>query len=372
MRALRIALLGGRGVPARYGGFETLMEELGSRLAENGHSVTVYCRSRYTPRGIDHHRGVRLVRLPSLYTKHLETPAHTALACLHAVRERFDVALMVNGANAFFCPVLQLAGTPVALSVDGIERQRAKWGRLGQIVYLLSERLAVLLPKALVTDAEVISNYYLERHRAKSTVLTYGVEPEPVPSGETLARLRLEPNEYFLYVSRFEPENNAHRVVEAYRKVNGEMPLVMVGDAPYASSYIRRLKRDADPRVVFPGAIYGPGYRELLSHARAYVQATEVGGTHPALVEAMGYGNCVVVNDTPENREVAGGCALYFKASSSASLASHLERLRTAPERAKELGELSARRARAQYSWLPIVRGYERLFRSMVAGKKEP
>ena len=113
---------------------------------------------------------------------------------------------------------------------------------------------------------------------------------------------------FFLYVSRFEPENNPHRVAEAYRAVGGDLPLVMVGGAPYASAFIACFTRGADPRILFPGAIYGEGYRELLSHALAYIHATEVGGTHPALVEAMGYGNCVVVNDTPENREVAGRC----------------------------------------------------------------
>ncbi|RMH22658.1 MAG: DUF1972 domain-containing protein, partial [Acidobacteria bacterium] len=313
-RSLRLALIGSRGIPARYGGYETLMEELAVRLAARGHRVTVYCRTRYTRRHETSFRGVRLVRLPTIPSKHLDTPIHTLLSCLHALGQRYDAALVVNGANAIFLPLLAVAGTPAALHVDGIEQRRAKWGRFGRAVYALSERLACRWPQALVTDAAVIRDHYRQRYGARSWLLTYGVEARPPAATGKLEELGLEPRRYFLYVSRFEPENNPHRVVEAYRRVGGDLPLVMVGDAPYARRFIAALRAAADRRVLFPGAIYGDGYRELLSHALAYVHATEVGGTHPALVEAMGYGNCVVVNDTPENREVMAGCGLLFRA----------------------------------------------------------
>ncbi len=364
----RIALLGSRGIPARYGGYETLMEELAPRLARAGFDVTVYCRSHYTPRSLTEYRGVSLRVLPTLRTRHLDTPVHTFLSCFDALgrgAERFDAALLVNGANGLFVPLLTLGGTAVALHVDGIERQRAKWGLLGRAVYALSERLACVLPAALVTDAEVIRAYYLERYGADSTVITYGVEARPVAAGETLARLGLASRRYFLYVSRFEPENNPHRVVEAYRRVGGELPLVMVGDAPYAAEFIAGLRARADRRVLFPGAIYGEGYRELLSHALAYVHATEVGGTHPALVEAMGYGNCVLVNETPENREVAGDAGRYFRALEPESLARRLEEVRESPEAAREAGERAAGRARRRYSWDAVAERYAELFRRL-------
>ncbi|MCP4204900.1 MAG: glycosyltransferase family 1 protein [bacterium] len=360
-----IALMGSRGIPACYGGFETLFEELAPRLVELGFDVTVYCRSRYTARDCRKFKGVRLVRLPSLYAKYTETPVHTALSCLHAITRGYDAALMVNGANAIFVPWLELRGTPVALNVDGIEKQRAKWGRVGRAVYAISEFLAVTLPARLVTDAKVIESHYRRHYGASSATIAYGVEPRPLPAGPTLAELGLRPREYFLYVSRFEPENNPHRVTEAYRAVGGGLPLVMVGDAPYSRNFIADLKARSDSRVLFPGAIYGDGYRELLSGALAFVQATEVGGTHPALVEAMGYGNCVVVNDTPENREVAGDTALYFRADRPATLTEQLERIRRNPDPFEWLRAAAARRARTRYSWERVARRYAALLSDM-------
>ncbi len=368
-RLPRIALLGSRGIPARYGGYETLMEELAPRLARAGFDVTVYCRAHYTPRSLAEYQGAHLRVLPTVRTRHLDTPVHTFLSCFDALArgaEGFDAALVVNGANGLFVPLLGLAGTAVALHVDGIERQRAKWGLLGRMVYALSERLACFVPAVLVTDAEVIRAYYLERYGADSTVITYGVEARPVPAGETLARLGLESRRYVLYVSRFEPENNPHRVIEAYRRVGGELPLVMVGDAPYAGRFIAELRARADRRVLFPGAIYGEGYRELLSHALAYVHATEVGGTHPALVEAMGYGNCVLVNGTPENREVAGETGRYFRADEPESLARRLDEVRSDPEAAREAGRRAARRAAERYSWDAVAARYAELFRGLL------
>ena len=364
-RPLRVALLGSRGVPGRYGGYETLMDELCGRLVDRGFEVTVYCRSHYTPRHLTERNGARLVVLPTLRGKHLDTPVHTLLSTLHGGGEGYDAALVVNAANAVFLPLLRAAGIPTALHVDGIEKRRAKWGRLGRTVYAVSERLAGLVSDAVVSDAEVIRDHYRRRYGVESTLITYGVEPR-VPEGrETLESLGLTPERYFLYVSRFEPENNPHRVVEAYADVGGDLPLVMVGDAPYAREFIEELRRAADPRVRFPGAIYGEGYRELLAHAFAYVHATEVGGTHPALVEAMGYGNCVVVNDTPENREVAGPDALYFRADAPSSLARRLDSVRREPERARAIGAAMARRAGELYDWDRIADCYAALFRRL-------
>jgi glycosyltransferase involved in cell wall biosynthesis len=365
MRSLSVALIGSRGIPARYGGYETLMEELAVRLLARGFRVTVYCRSHSTPRSLRSWHGADLVVLPTIRTKHLDTPVHTFLSCLHAAAAGYDAALVVNSANALFVPLLRAAGIPVALNVDGIEKRRAKWGAFGRGVYALSERLATVLPDALVTDAEVIRRYYLERYGADSLPIAYGVEPRPPAETGTLARLGLASRRYFLYVSRFEPENNPHRVAEAYRQVGGDLPLVMVGGAPYAGKFISSFTRGADPRILFPGPIYGEGYRELLAHALAYIHATEVGGTHPALVEAMGYGNCIVVNGTPENHEVGGGVAIYYSAVEPESLAERLKWVRGHPERARARGRAAARRAAILFSWELITDRYAALFQRL-------
>jgi glycosyltransferase involved in cell wall biosynthesis len=314
---------------------------------------------------------MRLVVLPTVRTKYLDTPLHTLLSVLHAASQPFDAALVVNSANALFVPILRASGIPTALNVDGIEKRRAKWGWPGRLVFSLSERLATVVPDVLITDAKVIAEHYRRKYGAESETIAYGVEPTKEPPGATLADLGLEPGGYFLYVSRFEPENNPHRVAEAYRQVGGDLPLIMVGTAPYASRFIRRFAEGADPRIVFPGPIYDHGYRELLSHSLAYIQATEVGGTHPALVEAMGHGACVVVNDTPENREVAGSCARYFDVRNPASLAAVLDQVLRDPERAQLDGQRAAQRAGERFSWERITDSYERLLRLLAEGRHE-
>ncbi len=370
MKPLRVALVGSRGIPGRYGGYETLYTELAPRLVARGFEVTVYCRSTAGDRRAKNsarrsgYGGARLIHLPTIRTKHLDTPVHTFLSCLHAAGERFDAALVVNSANALFLPLLSAAGTPSVLNVDGIEKRRAKWGAFGRAVFALSERLACFLPDLLVTDAEVIRAHYLARYAAPSAIVTYGVDARPLWQSGVLRRLGVGKRGYFLYVSRFEPENNPHRVVEAFARVGGEVPLLMVGGAPYANDFIASFRNRADPRIRFPGAIYGRGYRQLLSHALVYIHATEVGGTHPALVEAMGYGNCLVVNDTPENREVAGDTALYFRAEAPATLAAVLERLRADPLEALRRGRAAAARAAERYNWETIADQYAGLLRA--------
>ena len=289
---------------------------------------------------------------------------HTLVSCLHAAGEHFDAALVVNSANALFLPLLSAAGTPSVLNVDGIEKRRAKWGAFGRAVYALSERLACSVPDRLVTDAEVIRTHYLARYGTPSDIVTYGVDARPLWQSGVLRRLGIAKRGYFLYVSRFEPENNPHRVVEAFGRVGGGFPLVMVGGAPYARAFIASFRGAPDPRILFPGPIYGRGYRQLLSHALVYIHATEVGGTHPALVEAMGYGNCLVVNDTPENREVAGDVALYFRADSPATLTALLERLRADPGEVAKRGRAAAARAAERYNWETIADQYAHLLRA--------
>ena len=316
---MRIAILGIRGVPAAYGGFETFAEELGARLVERGHEVTVYGRSHVIPAGLRRHRGMRIRRLPTIRHKYFDTVAHTALSVIDVLPRRFDVVLICNNANAPFAMLPRLTGAKVVLNVDGLEWQRSKWGRLGSWYYRFCAWLAPKLPVVLVSDARVIAEWYLAHHGRTTVYIPYGSEPRTLPPGDTLARFGLEPRRYLLYVSRLEPENNAHVVIDAYRQAGGlealGAPLVIVGDAPYASEYKAGLEAAAAAAagVILTGYVFGDGYVELQSNALAYVQATEVGGTHPALVEAMGRGAAIVANDVPEHREVLARCGALLR-----------------------------------------------------------
>ena len=295
---MRFAILGTRGIPARYGGFETFAEELSVRLVARGHQVTVYCRERHSGKT---YRGVDLQYLPTIRHKYADTLAHTCVSTLHLLGKKCDAALYCNAATAVFTWMPRLLGTPVALNVDGLERHRKKWNFLAKSWYKISERLATWMPNVVITDAEAIAAYYHKKYRRDSVMIPYGAELGPVATYDVLGALGLERHKYFLYVSRMEPENNALLVREAFERVATDLKLALIGDAPYAADYIARVRDTRDPRIVMPGAIYGDGYHELGSHCFAYIQATEVGGTHPALIEAMGRGALTLYLDTPEN-----------------------------------------------------------------------
>ena len=362
-QAARIAILGTRGIPARYGGFETFAEELSTRLAARGHAVTVYCREQHSERA---YRGVCLEYLPTWRHKYFDTVVHTFFSTVHLMVHGADVALYCNGANAIFTALPRLAGIPSALNVDGLERKRKKWNVLAKAWYAVSEWLATFCASVVVTDARSIARYYLERYGKQTEFIPYGAETGKVAAEGILRELGLEASRYFLYVSRMEPENNALEVREAFEKVSGEVKLALVGGAPYAAEYIERVRDTRDPRVVLPGAIYGAGYHELLSHCLAYIHATEVGGTHPALIEAMGRGALVLYLNTPENAEVAEGAAIAFETDNLEQKIGEV--LGMSSEQRAEWGRRAAERVAKHYGWEAVTDQYEALLTGLVSG----
>ena len=369
---MRIALLGTRGIPARYGGFETLAEELSARLAARGHLVTVYTRRHLASPGLSVFRGAEIRVLPALRAKALETLSHTLLSCLAVSRHSCDVILLCNAANAPLIPLLHARGLPVALNVDGLERRRRKWGRIGRAYYRACERLSARWADGLITDAEVIRRYYRRAWRRDSTMIPYGGDLPRPDTHETLARLGLRQGDYILYVSRFEPENNPDRVIAAYREVPGDTPLVLLGAAPYAAELTARVRALAarDGRVVLPGALYGAPYRELLFNAKAYVHATEVGGTHPALVEAMGAGRVVFFLDNPPNREVVGEGGIPFRFGTPTSLGGALASFLADAGLFSPLGDAARARVGERYRWDDVAAAYERLLEELCSANR--
>ncbi len=360
---MRFAIVGTRGIPARYGGFETFAEELSTRLAARGHQLTVYCREQY-PEAT--YRGVHLKYLPTIRHKYFDTIAHTCFATLHLVGNRQDAVLYCNAATAVFTWIPRLLGMPVALNVDGLERNRKKWNRVAKSWYQVSEWLATWMPNAVVTDARIIAEYYRERYRRSSEMIPYGAELGPVAATAELQRLGLAPRKYFLYVSRMEPENNALLVRETFERLETSFKLALIGDAPYSADYIRRVRDTRDPRVVMPGAIYGEGYHELGSHCFAYVHATEVGGTHPALIEAMGRGALILYLKNPENEEVAGGAGLPFEHENLGEVMRRVVEMSS--EECESWRALAVERVRQRYSWDAVTDAYEKLLTRLADG----
>jgi glycosyltransferase involved in cell wall biosynthesis len=384
MVRLKIAIAGTRGIPARYGGFETFAEELSKRLVERGHEVWVYCRDA----GESSSRGVHRMVLPALRHKYFETVSHTLLSSLDALRRDFDVVLLCNAANAFVLPLLRAARIPVAINVDGIERHRRKWNVAGKLVYAIGESFSALFANKVVADANVIADYYRSRYGIDPVTIPYGAEFPPEEDSDVLARLGVEAQNYILYVSRFEPENNPLEVVEAYLEAAGVgcrvsgvgdpklrlptpdsrlPPLIMLGAASYARDLESALKRHASDRILFPGALYGRDYRTLQRNALIYIQATEVGGTHPAMIEAMASGGCVLAHDTPENREVGGDAVGYFRLRPSETLSGTLREWLEWPALREQMRIAARARAGERYSWSAVTDAYERLFDEIVS-----
>ena len=269
-------------------------------------------------REVEHHRLPRAILqgrtdhvLPTISHKYLDTIVHTFISLVHALFRDFQIILLCNAANSPFSFIPRMGRKKVIINVDGIERKRAKWNALGRLWYRIGEICATVFPDVTLSDARVIQDYYKETYGKETVFIPYGATAEKASSTDVLEKFGVKPGNYILYVSRLEPENNCHLVIKAFEQVETDMNLVIVGDAPYSQAYIEGLKATKDPRIIFTGYVFGAGYQEFQSHAYCYIHATSVGGTHPALIEAMGFGNCVIANGTPENREVVGMQLLY-------------------------------------------------------------
>jgi glycosyltransferase involved in cell wall biosynthesis len=226
------------------------------------------------------------------------------------------------------------------------------------------------MPIEVVTDADVIADYYRETWARETRTFPYGTDLfERGSFVERIERLGLKAGRYLLYVSRLEPENNALLLVRAFKHVRTDMPLVVVGDAPYSQEYVNLVKTEADPRVLFLGFRFGDDYHALESNAAIYVQATEVGGTHPALVEAMGHRNAIVAQDVPEHREVLGDAGSYFAYHDEAQLAAILQDLLDRPEAIADFRQRAAARVCKRYSWDAVTDEYEQYFLNLAEGR---
>lgn len=371
---MKIALMGTRGVPASYSGFETCVEQLGQRLAARGHEVSVYCRSHHITYDQPFYKGMRLIKLPTIANKYFDTLAHSFISSLHALPRRYDVALYFIAGNSPVTWIPRIVGTKTILNVDGLDWKREKWPAFAKAYIQIAEWLATWLPDAYLTDSTVVQGFYRDRFGSEPPYIPYGSDVDLLPPGETLAQFGLEPGKYVLFVGRLVPENCAHHLVEAFRGLDTDMKCVIVGDAPYAEEYKARLRELAagDPRVVLTGYVFGKGYHELGSNASIFVETSGVGGTHPALVEAMAHGSCVIANDTAENLETIGDAGFSYQGRQGpASLRPLLARLLADPVTVEAYRRRSRERAVSVYTWEAVTDAYEAMFYRMLGRPTE-
>ena len=361
---MRIALMGTRGVPARYGGFETAVEEVGRRLADLGHDVVVYCREP----GPADYLGMRRVEVRSVKKKVLETLSSTALATAHAVRHRPDVVILFNAANSPLLPALRAARLPVATHVDGLEWRRAKWSGAGRHYYRTAEALAVRWSDALIADAAGIADYYRAEFGAGTEQIAYGAPLLADPGTDLLSTVDVAPDGFHLVVARFEPENHVSEIVAGYRRSGARSPLVVVGSAPYADAYTAAISSAAgdDPRIRLVGGVWDQRLLDqLYAGASTYVHGHSVGGTNPSLLRAMGAGTATLAWDVGFNREVLGSSGRFF--GSAAELSGLLEAAEADPADVAVRGE-RARLEAGRYDWDEVAKAYEQLCERLAGG----
>lgn len=365
---MKIAMLGTRGVPARYGGFETAIEEVGSRLAAKGHEVTVYCRhTNAEGESASEYLGMKLVHLPALRKRALETLSHTGLSVMHLLRHRTDAAILFNAANAPYLPLIRAAGIPVATHVDGLEWKRAKWGATGKRYYRGVEAMAVRWSDALIADAVGIQSYYREKFDADTVYLAYGAPILDDGQSHRLGELGLRARGYHLVVARFEPENHVHMIVEGYVRSKALKPLVVVGSAPYSGDYTLRIHRLGDERVKFVGGIWDQELLDqLYANSLVYWHGHSVGGTNPSLLRAIGSGAATNAFDVDFNREVLSSSGRYF--AGVGDVAALAEEAEAQASTLRERGALAQQLAR-RFDWDVVANGYEQLCADLATAK---
>ena len=360
---MRIAMVGIKALPPRYGGFETAADEISRRLVKLGHEIVVYNRTGLSSHDGENYHGVTLVTLPTINSKNLSAIVHAFVCTLHLLFHRVDVVHYFTTGTTLFAPLPKLAGMKVVCSVDGTDWQRAKWGWFARWYLRLSERLAAWFCDGLIGDSPDVVRYYRRNFKVEPLLSTYGIREKVLHSTETLSRFGLRERDYVLFVGRLVPENNVHHLITAFESTKSDKKLVIVGDDPWGKRYVRSLTSTRDPRIIFTGGIYGDGYEELQKHAYLFVLPDEVGGTHPALVEAMGFGNCVLVNDTEANLEAIGNAGFNYRGSEgSEDLRRQLQILLDSPLLVEEYRQKALNYALASYRWDNVVRQHEEAY----------
>ena len=363
---MKVVMIGTRGVPAAYSGFETCVEQVGKRLAARGHEVVVYCRrGRTGPTTSNVYLGMERVTLPAIRSKGTETLSHTLVSSAHAiVSARPDAAIVFGVGNAIFCRMLRWGRIPSVINVDGADWARQKWGPLGRRYLHWSERVSTRAADAVIADSHAVNAYYQREYHTSGVFIPYGAEVPSAVGTATLDQFGLQPRRYLLAVGRFVPENGFHRLITAYREIESTMPFVIVGDAPYSEDYKRSLKAMAPPEVIFTGYQFVAAYHELSRHAYAFLFAAEVGGTHPVLVEQLAHGNCVLARWTESNAEVMDDAGIFFH--NDAELVQQLRGI-LADAALVERKRESALARGATYSWDRVTDQYEDLLRRISA-----
>ena len=360
-RPVRVAFIGGRGVVSKYSGIESYYEQAGRELARLGHDVTVYCRTYFTP-SVARHNGMKVRRLPTIRSKHLETAVHTLLSTLDAMTSDVDIVHYHCLGPALFSFLPRLAGKKTVVTVQGLDWQRAKWGPIAARVLRWGEVAAVTLPNATMVASRTLYNYYRKRHGRETIYVPNGASMvESPPSGKPM-KWGLDARNYVLYLGRFSPEKNCHLLIDAFERIHTDMKLVLAGGSSHCDGYADELQSHASPRIRFLPWVSGSDLGELLANAALFVLPSEVEGLSLALLDAMAAGVCVLTSDIAENREVVDGAGFMFRCGDIDDLEKKLDLLIHNPQLRGQAAARERERIQIEYLWPSIARSIQAVY----------
>lgn len=372
-KPMRVAIIGTRGYPYVYSGYETFVKEMGERLVTRGIELTVYCHKPLFDKRPKTVNGIHLVYIPCIETKNLSQLTNSFLSMIHVCFSKADVVFVVNSANGPLGLLPRLFGKPSIINVDGLEWLRPKWKGLGSVYYRIASKLATKLYDQVVTDSEEMQKIYLEEFNAPSKMIAYGANPR-LSSDETLIeQWDLERESYFLIVGRLIPDNNSDLIVEGFVKSDSKRKMVIVGDVPYHDNFAQRMKNISDERLIFTGYVRNQDVLAALYHnCYAYFHGHEYGGTNPAMLKALGYGCAILALNTRFNQEMLqeGKYGWYFEKNVD-SITSIVELAETVPHKMKSLRESSRDGLVQKYNWDFVTDEYEALFKRLCKRKIE-
>ncbi len=371
---MRIAFIGARGVVSKYSGIETYYEHVGGRLAKAGHDVTVYCRNYFTP-NITEYQGMRVVRLPTVRSKHLETAVHTLLSTVHAMFGDCDIVHYHCLGPALFSFLPRLIGKKTVVTVQGLDWQRKKWGRVASAALRAGEWAAVQLPHATMVVSHTLRRHYFARHGAQTIYVPNGTSMRNRAGSQRLGSLGVTPGNYILFLGRFSPEKNCHLLIDAYVRINTSVKLVLAGGSSHSDTYANSLRCRESDRIRVLDWVSGDALEELLTNAALFVLPSDLEGLSLALLDAMGAGVCVLASDIPENCEAIESAGFTFQRGNVDDLERMLRRLIFDAELRECAAVKGRERARKHYLWDDVAKRveavYQQLLKSAARGTRE-
>ena len=326
-----------------------------------GHEITVYCRNHFTP-ALPEYNGMRLVRLPTVRSKHLETVIHTFLSTIHALTQHYDLVHYHALGPALFSCIPRLCGTKTTVTVQGLDWQRKKWGRLASAVLRIGEDASAHLPHQTMVVSRTLERHYREVHGIEAVYIPNGGLLRERTAPKKILEWGLKRGRYLLFLGRFSPEKGCHLLVQAFERIEGDVKLVMAGGTSYCDEYQRELVSHANDRIHIMGWVSGEELDELLSNAMIFVLPSDMEGLSLALLDAMGAGVCVLASDVPENREAVEGAGFTFRCGDVDDLSDRLRFLIGNPAIREAAGKAARKRVEEEYQWDKISREIEQAY----------